>query len=74
MNTITGALVAPLWAQTLSVRQSSLPLTVPSAASCGHTWPSVVKLRSSAQHAAGSGGAQRKRPTGGAAYGRPSQA
>lgn len=43
------------------------------ASGCAHTFPNSVASRTPSQDAAGSGEAQRKSSTGGAAYGTPSQ-
>src|SRR5947209_4146971 len=58
-------------AHTLSVRQSSAPITFvgSAASSCRHSAPKVVAASGADQQAGGCGACQRSAPTGGAAYG-----
>src|SRR6516164_6074218 len=74
MWAITGKPCAPGGAQTLMNRQSSLPWFGPDfpMSGCVQTEPKEVALSVTVQGSAGSGGAQRRSPTGGAAYGMPS--
>src|SRR5215468_885592 len=74
MWAITGTPCAPGGAQTLMNRQSSLPWFGPDFPICGcvQTAPNAVALSVVVQDSAGCGGAQRRSPTGGAAYGMPS--
>ena len=71
---MTGRPCAPGGAQTLMNRQSSLPAFGPDfpAAGCVQMLPTAVALSVAVQDAGGRGGAQRRLPTGGAAYGMPS--
>src|SRR5215471_1675869 len=74
MWAITGRPCASGGAQTLMNRQSSLPLFGPDFPICGcvQISPKAVALSVAVQDSAGCGGAQRRSPTGGAAYGMPS--
>src|SRR5215470_314727 len=74
MWVITGRPCAPGGAQTLMNRQSSLPWFGPDFPICGcvQTAPKAVAFSVVVQDSAGCGGAQRRSPTGGAAYGMPS--
>src|SRR5215475_5910214 len=76
MWTITGSPCAFGGAQTLMKRQSSLEFgsigPIFPAAGCVQMWPNWVALSVAVHDAAGCGGAQRRFPTGGVAYGMPS--
>src|SRR4051812_27129242 len=74
MCVMTGSPCAPGGAQTLMNRQFSLPAIGPifPDAPCVQMLPTCVAFNVPLQGAAGRGGAQRRLPTGGAAYGMPS--
>src|SRR2546425_12288788 len=74
MCAMTGRPCAPCGAQTLMNRQSSLPAFGPDfpMAGCVQMLPKAVAASVALHGACGCGGAQRRLPTGGAAYGMPS--